>query len=62
MDFAGSYRSVTHPSDVTVYANTGIVGQYTYYKVNLIVINFIIYKLRIFFSSRSEFGSIKLNK
>ena len=50
INFAGSYGSVTDPSDVTVYVNTGIVGQHRCYRVTLIVINFISYKQYIFFT------------
>ena len=49
--FAGSYEAVTQPSDVTVYANTGIVGKHRHYRIILIVINFVMYKLRIFFAA-----------
>ena len=49
MDFEGRYGSVMHPSDVTLYANTEIIGQHRHYRIISIVINFIIYKLFIFF-------------
>ena len=49
--FAGRYESVTHCSDVTVYANTGIVEQHKHYRIILIVINLVIYKLCIFLTA-----------
>ena len=45
------------PLDVTVYANTKIVGQHGHYKAILIVFNFIIYKLYIFFRRHRDFNS-----
>ena len=63
MDFAGRSESITRSSDVTVYANTEIVGQHRHYRAILIVINVIIYKLCIFSPpSGFELGSIKLKK
>ena len=46
--FVGCYGSVTHTSDVTVYANTEILRKIRHRRAILIVINFIIYKLYIF--------------
>ena len=49
--FAGRYGFVKHSSDVTVYANTKIVEYHRHYRAILIAINFIIYKLCIFFAA-----------
>ena len=51
MNFAGRYGSVTHPSDVTVYANTKIVGQNRHYNAILIVINFCYLQAMYFFAA-----------
>ena len=61
--FASHYGSITHPLDVTVYANTEIVGQHRHYRATLIVINFY-YLQAMYFLSPSEFelGSIKLKR
>ena len=57
----GRYGSVKHPSEVTVHANTEIVAPHRHYGAILIVINFIIYKLRIFSQpSGFELGSLNL--
>ena len=54
-------RSVTHPSEITVCANTGIAAQHSHYRAILIVINFIIYKLCTFSSlSGFKLRSVKL--
>ena len=60
--FAGHYGSVTHPSDVIVYAKTEIVGQHRHNKAILIVINFIIYKLFFMPPLGFELGLIKLKR
>ena len=61
--FADRYGTVTHPSKVTVHANTEIVGQHRHYRAIIIVINFINYKLCIFLPSLGyELGSIKLKR
>ena len=59
----GRYGSVTHPSEVTVYANSEIEAQRRLYGAILIVIHFIIYKLCIFSpTSGFELGLIKLKR
>ena len=60
--FAGHYGSVIHPSDVTVHANTGIVGQHRHYKAITIEINFIFYKLYFLPPSGFELGFIKMKR
>ena len=63
MDFVNRYGPIMHPSDVIVYANTGIVRQHRHYRVILIVINYIIYKLCIFLlPMRFELRLIKLKR
>ena len=58
--FGGSYGFVTLCSDVTEYANSGIIEQHLHYRVILIVI---IYKLCIFSPPLGfELGSIKLKR